>query len=142
MQHCCIYGDLSLTLRMIKAIRNSSFLDNCGIGVSLACLIHCTAMPFILISSSFIGIHSESLEIIESPLLLLAIIIGSTAVLRTYFNLKKGRPILFLSIGITLIILGGMTELSWNETTLRVLGSFCIVASHIINKRILRTARV
>jgi hypothetical protein len=127
---------------MIKAIRNSSFLDNCGIGVSLVCSIHCMAMPFILISSAFASIHSERLLMLESPILLLAIIIGSTAVFRTYFHLKKGHPIIFLSIGIALIILGGIVELSWTETALRILGSFCIVISHILNKRILRTARV
>lgn len=123
---------------MQKVFTQTSALDNWGIGVSLACSIHCAAIPIFLISSSFIGFPTDSWEQLELPMFLIAAIIGSISTLKTYLVLKNKRPVLLLTIGLFLIVLGGAYEHIWFETLLRVAGSIFLILSHVKNKKLLK----
>ncbi|MFC2186531.1 MerC domain-containing protein [Peijinzhouia sedimentorum] len=138
LQHCCIYGILFLKLHMIKINKTSMLWDNCGIGVSLLCSIHCALMPILIITSAIVGMHIEALEKIETPLFITAAIIGSISIFQTYFKLKKSKPALLLILGLMLILLGGIVEGLWFESTLRVCGSLIIVSAHFTNKKVVK----
>ncbi len=136
MQHCCIYKILYLKLCMDKPNKYSPALDDWGIRASLLCSIHCALMPILILSSVMVGWQVEQLERLESPLFLIAAIIGLLSIFQTYFNQKKIRPVLLLMIGLILILTGGIVHTLWLETSLRVSGSLFIVFAHHTNKRV------
>lgn len=127
---------------MVRTTKGSSFLDNWGIAISLVCLIHCAAIPFLFITSVIIGTQMEYLEKMESPMFILASIIGSISIFYTYFTLKRRQTVIFLMLGLLLIIAGGMVEIFWLESLLRVLGSAMVITSHIINKKLQKQSSV
>lgn len=124
-----------LNLYMLKSERSTAILDNCGIGISLLCSIHCAAMPILILTSAIAGWHLETLERLESPLFLLAAVIGSFSVVYAYLQKRRSLPMLLLLIGLSMILLGGMIKIEWLEPVLRVSGSVFIIFAHIQNKK-------
>ncbi|MFY0593146.1 MerC domain-containing protein [Roseivirga sp.] len=126
---------------MNKSHKSSIALDDWGIGVSLLCSVHCALMPVLIFSSAIVGMQIEQLERLESPLLLLAAVIGSVSVLQSYTSQKKLKPALFLAAGLVLILIGGLFHETWLEPVLRICGSLFIVLAHFTNKKFLRASR-
>jgi len=123
---------------MNKINKTSMVLDNCGIGVSFLCSIHCALMPVLIITSAIAGLHLEALEKIETALFVMAAIIGSVSIFQTYFKEKNSNPAILLIMGLILILLGGIIEWLWLESLLRVGGSLIIISAHFANKKVLK----
>ena len=138
MQHCCMNESICITLCMNRTLPNNTSLDNWGIGISIACAIHCAAIPILLISSAYLGLYTERLEQMELPLFILAGIISSLSIFQVYLRYKNVKPLISLILGLLLIIAGGMTDHDSYETILRVMGSSFIVLGHVMNKKTLK----
>lgn len=123
---------------MLKTVKTFPFLDNWGIGISLACSVHCAAMPLIFLSSAFIGSSAGILESIELPLFIIAATIGAVSIIHTFLRTNRVLPVLLLSLGLALIIAGGYVE-GFYETSVRVSGSLSLVLAHFMNKKVLKT---
>lgn len=111
--------------------------DALGIGASLACAIHCAALPLFLSSLPVFGIELIDNPAFEYFMILLAMGIGSFALIHGYR--KHHHSILPL-----VIFMGGILLLfakqKWHEYQLWILpfAVILIVTAHLLNFRFCR----
>ena len=129
-----------LNLHMVKNERNSILLDNCGIGISILCSIHCALTPLLIISTALAGSQMQILERLEMPLFLTAAIIGSVSVIQVYLKTKRPLALYFLFAGLFMIIAGGFIKPESLEPIARISGSIFIIFAHLVNKRKYKSA--
>jgi predicted neutral ceramidase superfamily lipid hydrolase len=114
------------------AQKKMKWLDIASMSLSGLCVIHCLALPFVIVALPFLGIFANNdwvhpiLVIIAAPLSLWAIISSSAW--------RKWKISLLVAAGITLLALAAFVPgLSANEVTLSVIGALCIAAAHALN---------
>lgn len=116
-------------------------LDNLGIFASIACLIHCLALPVIIATVPFIGINLSFLEEAWVENVLIACIVGFAifSIIPGYFRHKK--PIALAGLIGGLLLLGavafGRDSLVTPklELTLIAVGNLLLVVTHLLNRR-------
>ncbi|MBI5173727.1 MAG: MerC domain-containing protein [Candidatus Melainabacteria bacterium] len=116
-------------------------LDNLGIFASIACLIHCLAMPVLIATVPFIGLNLSFLEEEWVENILIAAIVGFAvfAIVPGYFRHKKPIALVGLLLGMTMV---GLVALGRNtvvdaklELTLIAVGNLILVITHLLNRR-------
>ena len=113
-----------------------SYLDIFGIGLSLLCVIHCVATPFIILLAPTIGAYLES-ELVHQIALVFVLFMAMPTFIRGY---KQHRNIISLvlgSVGISFLFMALLlSEVSEEfETILTVIGSILTVSAHFYNIR-------
>ena len=116
--------------------RHKPLLDRIGIGASIACAIHCIALPFLFATLPLFGIELMRNRKIDVCMILVSFFAGSWAL---YHGYKKHHhylwPLIVFSAGLSLIIVGTFTGIEWFEMALKFLGAGAIVTAHIYNLR-------
>ena len=102
--------------------------DHYGIILGCACLVHCIALPFILVGMSF------SSELVHTFFLLAAIVITSHAVYHSYRKHCKHIVIWFASAGILMLGADFLVEhhddgIEWFP----IIGSMFLITTHMLN---------
>lgn len=112
--------------------------DRLGIGVSVTCAVHCAATGALSLAPSLMGVggHGAALELVELPLLLLALVIGLYSLIPAYRG-EHGRPqplALFLG-GLGLLFVSRLVE-GPAELVTTVTGVGLVALAHLVNLRL------
>lgn len=122
----------------MKPFLKSARLDQFGITASLACAIHCAALPFFITALPLWGLGFLANSWIEVSMIFLSLIIGAYSLGTSYPKHKKALPLLVLVLGFALIGTGHYLVESL-EAVLIPIGGFAIAAAHFINWKYSRT---
>lgn len=115
--------------------------DNLGILASIACLIHCAAMPFVVAAIPFLGMQFAFLQSETTENILIAFIIGFAviAIIPGYRKHKKPLALLGLVLGIGTIatVVAGRKSFLPDSMELPViaLGNTLLVITHLMNRK-------
>ena len=118
----------------MKSLLQYGNLDKIGITASIACAIHCAALPVIITSLPLLGLGFLANIWFEMGMISLSLIIGTYALLSSYPKHKKALPILVL-VGGFLCIGSGHLLIENMESILIPTGGILIAAAHLINWR-------
>ena len=111
--------------------------DALGIGVSLACTIHCALLPVVLTSLPFFKINIINTRWFEYFMIVLAFAFGSYALWHGYKkHNQRITPFFLFTAGILLLL----AKQHWHQCELFILpvAVIFIVYAHIINFRLCR----
>lgn len=125
MHHCCIIKTHSI-------IKHNHLLYKTGIFLSVLCLIHCIAMPFVLISMPFIAKNyvSHSNEII---LIIISFLLGIYLILKDYKTHKNKIPF-FIILMAGVIYTAGFTIFNEKyELYFTITGSILMAFNFVLN---------
>lgn len=114
-------------------------LDIVALTSSLICAIHCAAVPIVLSFSSLNSLHFLENQYIEWSFIALGVLFVFITLWPNYKKIHhKLKPLIFASIGFTLIAIGRLefTE-SW-EVSNTVAGALLVSIAHYFNWRLLR----
>jgi hypothetical protein len=131
LQHCCVI------FAYMKSLLKSGRLDQLGMGASIACAIHCAALPIIATSLPLLGLEFMANTWIEIAMILFSALIGTLSIFGTYMKHNNILPITLLVFGFLLIAIG---HFAWHEmeALLIPLGGFTIAAAHFMNWKMIR----
>lgn len=118
----------------------SERLDQFGMTASLACAIHCAALPFLITMLPLWGLSFLAERWVEITMICLSLLIGTYSLSTSYPKHKKLLPLLTLITGFALIAAGHYFIESL-EAILIPLGGLTIAAAHLINWRYTRTCK-
>lgn len=116
----------------MKPSVKSSTLDQLGMTASIACAIHCAALPFFITTLPLWGIEFLAHTWFELSMICLSLLIGTYALTRSFAQHRKLVPVLVLIIGFGLIATGHYT-LESLEAIFIPIGGFTIAAAHYLN---------
>lgn len=113
-------------------------LDRSGILFSVACIIHCLALPLLATATPLFGALAEN-ENIHRVLALVTALVAILAFARPIPNVKLNGLRLIAFLGVALLICGAFVEALHDfETPLTLVGALLLVAAHILRARQLR----
>lgn len=123
--------------------RRADLIEGLAIGATIACLVHCLALPLMIAA---IPILSTMLPIPEHfHLIALGLAIPATAgaLFAGYRRHRLAAPLIAGTVGLTLLALAAI---HWGETPLEmpvtVLGSLAIAVAHLANWRYRRASHL
>lgn len=126
MKYCCIYNYIC-SMRLLK-------LDNIGMTASTLCAIHCAAVPVFFTSLPILGLGFLANPWVEWAMILLALVIGVSAVGGSYLNAhRRPLPVVLLILGFVTIILGHIFTTGWLEAIVVPAGGLTIALAHFFN---------
>jgi hypothetical protein len=113
-------------------------LDQWGMTASIACAIHCAALPLVATALPLLGLEFLANVWVEIIMIVLSLVLGTWSLLGTFGEHKNIVPILMLAAGFLLISSG---HFLWHdlESILIPLGGFTLAAAHFINWKLVRT---
>jgi hypothetical protein len=104
--------------------------------LTLACAIHCAAMPMLISVLPLLGLQFLASHLLEGILLAVGIGFGAYGVLRAYFTQHRDiRPVIVLAVGTVLILLGMLVVSHEVEPFLVSIGALCVGAAQLLNIR-------
>ncbi|WP_243732583.1 MerC domain-containing protein [Pedobacter metabolipauper] len=112
----------------------SEKLDQLGMTASIACAIHCAALPFLIGTLPLLGLSFLADSWVEITMICLSLAIGVYSLSVSYPKHKKKIPLIVLIAGFVLIGAGHYLAEDL-EAVLIPLGGFTIAAAHLINWR-------
>ncbi len=123
-----------------SAVKSNEMLDKAAVTLSGLCLLHCLALPLVLIVLPFI--NAVSLDGLHAEMLLVVIPVSSVALLLG-FRRHGNRRILLAGIGgMALLILGGTVAHDHYgviaDRTLTIAGALVLAFTHYRNSRLAR----
>ncbi|MGY4385782.1 energy-coupling factor transporter transmembrane protein EcfT [Pedobacter sp. UYP24] len=121
----------------MKLSNKSDHLDKLGMSASIACAIHCAAVPVFITFLPLWGLGFLANPTVELLMILLSICLASIALSKSFRAHRKIQPIIVLLIGFACIILGHFLIESL-EAVLVPLGGFTIATGHFLNMRYTR----
>jgi hypothetical protein len=107
-------------------------MDKLGIVASVACAIHCAALPLFITALPLAGMEFLANKWVEISMICLSVVVGARSLLSTYPAHKSYIPILILIFGFMLIGSGHFFVKSM-EAVLVPLGGLSIAIAHYIN---------
>ena len=117
-------------LKKLKA--HTHIFHKTGLFLSLLCLVHCLAMPFII---TFLPFVSKDLISHQSEIILisLSLILGVILLTKDYQIHKNPKPLIMLCLAGLIQLLAWTVFPASAETFWVVLGSFILAAAYILN---------
>lgn len=116
----------------MKHFIKSEKLDQLGMTASVACAIHCAALPFVLTTLPLFGLSFLAHSWVEMVMIALSLIIGVCSLSTSYPKHKRPLPIIILAMGFAMIGTGHYLVESM-EAVLIPMGGFTIALAHYIN---------
>lgn len=136
MQHNCFYICKYYFYKPQKLIKKMILkpkkLDQLGITASLACALHCAALPFLLTSLPLLGLGFLANSWVEIGMIFISVLLGFYSLLTSYPTHKRITPLLVLIMGFTLIG-SGHYLVEDLEGLLIPLGGLSIAGAHFLN---------
>jgi len=125
-------------LRRSEMMAERDRLDWLGAAASLACAVHCAAMPLLIGLLPLVGLGFLASDQTEWALAGLSLGVGSLSLIPSYARKhRQWRPLLLFAIGASLII--AMRLLAEDGSSLEApaltLGALLIAFAHMINRR-------
>ena len=113
-------------------------VDNAGTFLSMACAVHCVAMPFLVTMLPLVGLGFLVGEPAEYALIG-AVLLAAGSVVSGVRHHRKWRafPTLVLAVGI--IVTGFMAAEGSFEVILHVTGGVLLATTHLLNRHLCRT---
>ena len=109
-------------------------IDFIGFGTSLACVIHCAALPVVLALVPISGLQILHNVWIEYLMLLFSFSIASISLLHGYFKYhRQALNLQLLFLAFILIGVGHFLLLEWQEMAFTSLGALIICIAHFNN---------
>ncbi len=104
--------------------------------LSLACAIHCAAMPMLISILPLIGMQFLASHLLEGLLLAFGVGFGAYGVLRSYFTQHRDlRPVIALLSGVALITFGFFFASESLEPYFVSIGAIGIAIAQVLNMR-------
>lgn len=124
---------------MNTVLPKQRWLDLAAMGASALCLVHCLALPALLILVPTIGVTLAFTESFHLGALVFAVPVSVVALALAYRHHGLLRPAMIVAPGILLLALGVMVgSPEWLETVLTVIGSMLLAVGHVHNWRAAR----
>ena len=127
-------------LVMADVNRSCLWIDQIGVGLSLACAVHCLATPLLLASASSTAVVWLVADDMTEVVLLssaLALAVGSLCWGFRYH--KSGRVFLLLAVAVALIATGRLFAEDRPQSMLVIAGAVILAASHALNWHLCRS---
>lgn len=123
----------------MKLYKLSGRLDGAGMVASVLCAIHCALLPLAITLLPLWGLEFLAEEGVELFMIGLACIIGITSLGVSFKkHHRRKMPLVLLSAGFGLILVGHSLGSEGLEPVLIPLGGFTIAAAHYVNWRFSR----
>lgn len=107
--------------------------------LSLACAIHCAAMPLLISVLPLVGMQFLASHLMEGLLLAFGVGFGAYGVMRSYFTQHHELgPVIALGIGVSLIVSGFFYAPEAVEPFLVSAGAISIAVAQVLNIRLSR----
>ena len=123
--------------------RKDDLIEGIAVGATIACLVHCLALPLLV---AVIPVISTVLPIPEHfHMIALGLAVPATggALFAGYRRHRLAAPLLAGTAGLVLLTLGATHwEATPFETPVTVFGSLCIAAAHLANWRYRRASHL
>ncbi|HZW59719.1 MAG TPA: MerC domain-containing protein [Woeseiaceae bacterium] len=122
---------------------SSGTLDRAAVVLSGLCVLHCLALPVLVLGTPFVAALASSHW--HAPMLLVVVPVSVFAILRGYRQ-HGNKPVpWFGALALALLIVGGTLAHNWYgaaaDRTLTVAGSLLLAAVHWQNGRLARHLR-
>jgi hypothetical protein len=127
---------------LLMAISYKGRLDALSVGLSFVCLLHCVLLPAMIAALPFFGIELLRNPYVELLLLLLALPVGGMAILKSYRLFHKKDALLWLFAAGAVAMISGNVLSDAMEPVLKISGAALIVAAHVGNWKLSKTATV
>ena len=113
-------------------------VDNAGAFLSMACAVHCVAMPLVVTMLPLVGLGFLASEPAEYAFIG-AVLLAAGSVVSGARHHRKWRafPTLVLAVGI--IVTGFMAAEGSFEVILHVTGGVLLATTHLLNRHLCRT---
>lgn len=131
MQLYCFYICSRKTIVMKSFIKPAK-LDQWGMTASVACAVHCAALPFFISILPLWGLGFLAYSWVEAGMICLSLFIGIWSLSVSYPKHRKATPLLVLVAGFGCIAAGHYFMESL-EALLIPFGGFTIAGAHFIN---------
>lgn len=118
----------------------SLHLDFIGFTTSLLCALHCAVLPLLISILPLAGFQFIKNPWLEFSIIFLSFILASVALLRGFNTHKNKSPLVIVSSGFALILLGHLFESSWIGIFMLTLGAMAIGLAHYLNWKCLRNS--
>ncbi len=116
----------------MKSFIKPAKLDQWGMTASVACAVHCAALPFFISTLPLWGLDFLAHSWVEGGMICLSLLIGIWSLSISYSKHRKALPVVVLAIGFGFIAAGHYFMESL-EALLIPLGGFAIAGAHFIN---------
>lgn len=117
--------------------------DFIGFSASMACAIHCAALPFLLSLAPLAGLQFLNNPWVEYSIILLSFFVASYALVHGYYrHHRKWHALIIVAAGFASIGLGHLLAEGWKEVLLTSCGAVVIAVAHLVNWKQLRQCRV
>lgn len=114
--------------------------DKLGNVVSWLCLVHCTVLPWLVISMPLSFLLDESVHLWLFLALFPAAVFGAWSGWRQHSN---GKPSILLAAGLALVGSATFIPMSTTaEVALTIPGSLLLIAGHTLNRRLQRIMHI
>lgn len=123
--------------------QTAPLLDRTAVALSGLCLLHCLALPLLILGTPFVAALAGSHW--HAPMLLLVVPVSLFAIVMGYLR-HGNRPIVVMAaVGLLLLIFAGTVAhdalSATTDRTLTVIGSLLLAAVHWRNSRLVRHTR-
>lgn len=126
-------------LVMTDVNRSHLWIDQIGVGLSLACAVHCLAAPLLLTALPLLGLSFLADDMTEVVLLGSALVLAVGSLCWGFRRHKSGRVFLLLAVAVALIATGRLFAEDRSESLLVVAGAVILAASHALNWHLCRS---
>lgn len=111
-------------------------MDKLGMGVSIACAIHCAALPLIIGALPLLGISFLANEYFETGIIITSLIIGYSSLTRSFCKYNHTAPLIIITVGFGLIFIGKFLANQSQEWLFLTLGGLLIATAHYYNLKL------
>lgn len=129
--------------RTLQPHVHRSVWDKLGIATSVACLIHCLAVPLLLPLLPMLALMKHTQ--VHGLLLVPIVALSGLGLLPGYIRHRAHRVLVFAGVGITLcsvaVVAEAWFDIHWLDAPLTVMGGVLLISAHVANLRRIRQAR-
>lgn len=124
----------------MKSFTKHETLDHLGITASIACAVHCAALPLAITALPMLGLEFLANIWVEISMICLSLLVGILSLRLSYPKHQKVLPVLILVLGF-LCIGTGHFVFERLEAVIVPIGGFTIAAAHLLNWRYSRSCK-
>jgi len=124
-----------------KETKTNRWIDRLGVSVSVACLIHCLALPFLLAAAPGLGIAFWIGEGFDLLLAIAAVLLAVGSLCWGFRIHREKRLFVVFAAAVAFFVGGQIYAEGWLETALVMTGAFGFVGSHLLNRHLCRSCR-
>jgi hypothetical protein len=105
-----------------------------GIGLSVACAVHCAALPVLASVSGLAGVHLPGGLWTEAALIAPAVLIGGVTTGNAFRRRRQPLPLVLLLLGLALLAAGHFALPEAWEAPAAVLGAILLLSAQLLGR--------